>query len=598
MTLLMLLIASLIDASIVLALALLATRVLRQRSAAHRHAILAAAIVCALMMPAFEWLLPSVPVIPWDRHDTVQSSGLTLVSDITSVSPESTTDVTPSGGSVSWMFVLGVVWVFGSVVALAGLLIGFLRLARLRQRCTPVTGHRRAQTDALARACGVPRHVALFQSSDRTQPVTYGVLAPGIILPADATHWSDDRWHIVLRHELAHIARYDAALQITSELLRILQPLNPLVWIACRRLRQESEYACDDEVLGGGVPPTEYAAHLLDVAKDLSGRHVAMAAAPAIAHPSTLERRIVAMLQSTRNRTPLTGRGRHAAIVAALSLSLPLAAAGLAPAVAVISVPQDVPREATAVSTASPSTTPTPAATPAPAPKPAPTRPAAPPQLGSIAGQVVDQTGGTIPGVTVTLTDQQASQLATAITDPAGRFVFRDLPAGEYTITGALPGFTTLAASFSLTPGAALTPRFTIAVGTLRETITVLCASEEFSLFRKLFPVLEASQGASTPIRVGGQVREPKKIRDVRPTCPAGVVTGEVRVVLDGRIDETGTMIDVALDDREPGLAPPPELVDAAIDAVRQWRFTPTELNRQPIDVGIRVHITFKPAPR
>jgi hypothetical protein len=108
--------------------------------------------------------------------------------------------------------------------------------------------------------------------------------------------------------------------------------------------------------------------------------------------------------------------------------------------------------------------------------------------------------------------------------------------------------------------------------------------------------VLEARQTTVTAIRVGGQVRPPRKIRDVRPTCPAGVVTSEVRVALTGRIDETGTMVDVALDDREPGLAPPTELVNAAIEAVRQWQFTPTELNRQPIDVGIRVHITFRPA--
>lgn len=591
-----LLAAGLIDASVLLSLALAATLLLRRRSAALRHAILAIAIVCALLMPAFEWLLPPLPVIPWTSSASVQSSGITLVSDAASGSSGTTTDAAPAGNGISWMFVLGGVWFLGSVVALAGLVIGFLRLARLRRRCAPVTGRRRAQTDALALECGVPRHVALFQSTNHTQPVTYGVWAPGIILPADATHWSDDRWHIVLRHELAHIARYDAALQITSELLRILQPLNPLVWIACRRLRQESEYACDDEVLGGGVPPTDYAAHLLDVAKHLSGRHVAMAAAPAIAHPSTLERRIVAMLQSTKDRAPLSRRAWYAATAAALSLSLPLAAAGIAPAVAVIPVPQDVPRQAAAASTASPSA-PTPAAAPAPDPKPAPVRPkAVPPQTGSIAGQVVDQTGGVIPGVTVMLTDQQTNQSTTTTTAATGRFVFRGLPAGEYTLAGTIPGFTMIAASFSLAPGAALTPRFTMAVGSLSETITVVCAQEEFSLLRWLFPVLEARQTTVTAIRVGGQVRPPKKIRDVRPTCPAGVVTSEVRVALTGRIDETGAMIDVALDDREPGLAPPTELVNAAIEAVLQWQFTPTELNRQPIDVGIRVHITFRPA--
>jgi len=53
-------------------------------------------------------------------------------------------------------------------------------------------------------------------------------------------------------------------------------------------------------------------------------------------------------------------------------------------------------------------------------------------------------------------------------------------------------------------------------------------------------------------------------------------------------------MIDVALDDNVTEIAPPSGLVDDALDAVRQWQFTPTELNRQPVEVGIKVHITFR----
>lgn len=584
-----LLIASLIKASVVLALALGATLLLRRRSAAVRHGILALAIVCAILMPALEWVLPSMPVVPWGREATVESSGLSLESGVADVDVE-TTVVAPTPTGVSWMSVLAGLWGFGSLIALAGLSIGFLRLARLRRRCTPVSGVRQTQTLALARECGVRRPVALFHSSDHTQPVTYGVLTPGIVLPADAEHWSDERWHIVLRHELAHIARGDAAVQITSEVLRILQPVNPLVWIACRRLRQESEYACDDQVLRGGVPPIDYATHLLDIARDLSDRHVAIAAAPAIAHPSTLERRIVAMLQATTNRSPLTRRGWIAAAAAALSISLPIAATGLAQA------PPAAPRIAPATApltapTSAPLTAPltAPFAAPTPAPREAPA------QTASITGQVVDQTGGTIPGVTVTLTDQQTAQASTAMTDPAGRFSFRDLPSAAYTLTGGLPGFTSFNLSFTLTPGATFTPRLELAVGTLSESVWVTCGPTEFPLLRAFFPVLEARQSTGTPIRVGGQVRPPKKIRDVKPTCPAGLATDEVRVSLKGRIDESGTMADVALDDSTPGNAPPAEFVTAALDAVRQWQFTPTELNRQPIAIEIRVNLTFGP---
>lgn len=586
MTLLM---ASLLDASVVLALALAATLLLRRRSAALRHAVLAIAIVCALLMPALEWLLPAVPVIPWPSNAITQSSGITLASGVTETGLEAT-PAAPAASGRSWTSVVGGVWLLGSLAAMAGLLIGVLRLARLRRRCTPVGGPRRTQSDGLARAYGVRRPVALFQSDDRTQPLTYGVFRPGIIVPADATRWSDERWDIVFRHELAHIARYDAGLQVASELLRILQPLNPLVWIAGRRLRQESEYACDDEVLGGGVNPADYASQLLEIARSLSDRPVAIAAAPAIAHTSTLERRISAMLQTTKNRTPLTRRGWRIAIGAALSLCLPLAAAGIAPVSAVVPSAEDLSREAPTLSRV-------PLAGPqAPAPEPAPTRrPVAPPQVASVAGQVVDQTGGTMPGVTMTLTDRQTSEPVTAVTDAAGRFAFRDLPPAEYTLTGTMPGFMTLTATLTLSPGTTVTPRLTMALGTLSESITVLCGTEPFSLGRVFFPVLEASQAGVTPIRVGGSIRVPKKIRDVKPTCADTSVTDDIRVTLTGRIDVEGAMTAVALDESEAGISPPADLVTAAIEAVRQWRFTPTELNRQPVEVGIRINITFKP---
>jgi len=282
------------------------------------------------------------------------------------------------------------------------------------------------------------------------------------------------------------------------------------------------------------------------------------------------------MLQTTRNRTPLTRRGWAAVGLAALSLSLPLAAAGLAPAVIIIREPQ---------------VTPAPASMPTPIPAPPVSSEA---QAGSIAGQVVDQSGGTLPGTTMTLTDRQTHQATTAITNATGRFVFRDLPAGEYSLTGTMPGFAAIAATFTLAPGDALTPRFTMGLGTLSETITVLCGPEEFSLIGALFPVLEARQASPAPIRVGGHIREPKKIRDVRPICPAGIVTSDAVVRLKGTIDDTGEMSDVLLDD-EASVAPPDDLASIAMNAMRQWRFTPTQLNGQPVAVSIRVNVTFRP---
>jgi beta-lactamase regulating signal transducer with metallopeptidase domain len=307
-----LLIASLVDAALVLALGLAAAAALRRRSAALRHAVIASAIVAASLMPAFELLLPQLTVLRWQDAGSVISSGPMLVSDGSAAGAVSR-DADPDAG-VSWTALAALLWILGAAAIGAGLVTGLLRLSRLRRRCTPLEGRWRELAAELAGECGVRREVALLQSADPSLLVTCGVLNPAIILPATAAGWTDERRRIVLRHELAHIARHDAAVQLGGEALRILHWMNPLVWIACRRLRQESEYACDDAVLGGGVEATDYATHLLEVARQLSARHAAWAAAPAIAHPSTLERRIAAMLRRHQNRAPLGRRGARLAL--------------------------------------------------------------------------------------------------------------------------------------------------------------------------------------------------------------------------------------------------------------------------------------------
>src|SRR5206468_3458320 len=82
--------------------------------------------------------------------------------------------------------------------------------------------------------------------------------------------WTDERARIVLSHEIAHIRRGDWLAQMLGEVLRAIHWFNPLVWIVCRRLRQESEHACDDAVLGSGVAAADYASHLLDLARTVN----------------------------------------------------------------------------------------------------------------------------------------------------------------------------------------------------------------------------------------------------------------------------------------------------------------------------------------
>jgi protein TonB len=63
-----------------------------------------------------------------------------------------------------------------------------------------------------------------------------------------------------------------------------------------------------------------------------------------------------------------------------------------------------------------------------------------------------------------------------------------------------------------------------------------------------------------------------------------------VRLV--GVIARDGTVTSLQLDTTRPGTGNP-DLINAAMDAVRQWRYKPALLNGQPIDVATSIQVTF-----
>jgi protein TonB len=91
------------------------------------------------------------------------------------------------------------------------------------------------------------------------------------------------------------------------------------------------------------------------------------------------------------------------------------------------------------------------------------------------------------------------------------------------------------------------------------------------------------------PVRVGGQIQAPTKIKDVRPVYPpiaqsarvSGIVIIEATIGVDGSVTDARVIRPVALLDQ------------AALDAVRQWKFTPTKLNGVAVPVIMTVTVNF-----
>ena len=102
-------------------------------------------------------------------------------------------------------------------------------------------------------------------------------------------------------------------------------------------------------------------------------------------------------------------------------------------------------------------------------------------------------------------------------------------------------------------------------------------------------PEVKSAPVPSVPVRVGGKVRAPELIHDVRPAYPA--LAKQIRVQGVVRIEAIISRDGVIRDARV--VSGHPLLVAAALDAVRQWRYRPTVLNDQPVEVALALEVNF-----
>lgn len=101
---------------------------------------------------------------------------------------------------------------------------------------------------------------------------------------------------------------------------------------------------------------------------------------------------------------------------------------------------------------------------------------------------------------------------------------------------------------------------------------------------------LDAGAAEPEPLRIGGAIKEPRKLKHVNPQYPseakraliAGVVVLECTIDVEGRVQDVRVLRGV------------PQLNGPAIDAVRQWVYTPTLLEGQPVPVIMTVTVNFR----
>ena len=170
----------------------------------------------------------------------------------------------------SWLWAA---WIAGAATVLSGPMAGRIALRRWVRAAQPIVGDDwTALLTELSLTLGLRRRVALLQSDHGAVPMTWGWIRPVVLLPAEAAFWSIDRRRDVLLHELH--ARPPARLPDADDRSRGLRGywFHPLAWAAARCMRIERERACDDVVLLAGTRASDYAGHLLEIARGCASR--------------------------------------------------------------------------------------------------------------------------------------------------------------------------------------------------------------------------------------------------------------------------------------------------------------------------------------
>ncbi len=543
-----------LKSSVLVAAGLLVARCLHRRSAALRHLVLAASVVGALVLPlsrsiAPGWTIPSRVL----RTPTplVAAPPLFVETDAVVVNLASTPPATDAP-RWTWTMLAIAVWMSGASAAVLLLVVGLGRLWWLTFTGREITSPAwRACAGEIALRYGIRRPVRLLESDRASLLIAYGLWRPTVLLPVAAGTWGADRAAMVMAHELAHITRGDWPFQLAAELLRAWLWWHPLIWVAAHRLRAESEQACDDLVLSCGLDAADYAATLVGLARDLRPSPVFSLPAPAMARPSSLERRVAAMLNVHLNRFPLPRALRTRVVVTAVAATVIVSGFGVAAQ-----------------------------------------------SFSTVAGQTRDSYGGHVGGTTVTLSNKATGQKYEVPATSAGAFELVGVVAGDYVLTASRPGFKT--ASVPLTVAARnVRQDVTLDVGSLEETITVLgngsgaMASSARPRVRTADAVVAPT--ACDPSAKGGVLKPPTKVFDVRPIYPPHLDMARVgdRVEFEATVAADGTVRDVRPVDARANA----DLAMAGADAIRQWVYTPTLLNCVPIDVSMRVHVSFRQAP-
>jgi beta-lactamase regulating signal transducer with metallopeptidase domain/biopolymer transport protein ExbD len=277
------------------------------------------------------WPMQRVSVEPGDASIVFPSDLAPAPPD--PAAPYASTPLEPAESPSAWQRyapVAATIYLVGVLALLLRLGVGLHGGRRLCHRSVAVTDS--AFLEMLAREAatlGLRARPAIAWCREIAVPVVVGVLRPTILLPLSmASGLAPDQMESILRHELAHIRRYDHVVDVAQRLIEAFLFFHPAVWWLSSRIRVEREHCCDDRVVALGDSPLHYAESLLRVAELSQSLHFpdpkpAIIGLCAVRRPSRLQDRISRILGgSPEAHIRLDRRSLLTLLIAAVTLAI------------------------------------------------------------------------------------------------------------------------------------------------------------------------------------------------------------------------------------------------------------------------------------
>ncbi len=351
-----------VKVTVILAIARLLLLVLPRASAATKHLIATAALIAIVALPLLSAAVPawhvtvrdtptaqaqlkdrllndespsartrSTPGVATDNRSTVTvGSAISVARNFVPEEPLTAFERAITVTRSTWKGMIVVVFGIIALLLLAQMLLGMIGVWHVARHAEELR-HDDAlrELDAARDRLALDKEVRLLRSSRISVPVIWGIARPVLLLPADVVTWPIERLRVVLLHELAHLKRYDGVSLLLTRLAVSLFWFHPLAWTLERAGRSECERACDDLVLASGTKPSEYADHLLAIARSMPTFDPFRSVTLAMSRKSQLEGRLLSILQPHVARRVFSVRGVAIASALAVAVIVPVAAVRL-----------------------------------------------------------------------------------------------------------------------------------------------------------------------------------------------------------------------------------------------------------------------------